>query len=157
MQHSIPSTRAISNQLTPSTQIFRPSTGPALHCIIMIGNPNDPLKKSPKSTPVSQFYLCVLDGKFNLLNVFCLWISVASSFVMRFWILSTAFILVEIASLAESQCRRCDQTITGKGPFIHYVSTFLVLKINTLEPKMGLADLKTSSDRKLLKIKVNGN
>ena len=44
---------------------------------------------------------------------------------MRFWISSIAFILAEIASLAESQCRRCDQSITGKGPFIYYVSTFL--------------------------------
>ena len=33
---------------------------------------------------------------------------------MRFWILSVAFILAEIIHLAESQCRRCDQSITGK-------------------------------------------
>ena len=33
---------------------------------------------------------------------------------MKFWILSVAFILAEIIHLAESQCRRCDQSITGK-------------------------------------------
>ena len=33
---------------------------------------------------------------------------------MKFWILSLAFTLAEMIHYAESQCRRCDQSITGK-------------------------------------------
>ena len=40
---------------------------------------------------------------------------------MRFWILFVAFILAEIIHLAESQCRRCDQSITGKAIIYNYL------------------------------------
>ena len=72
---------------------------------------SDGQKLIQRNPSLGQLCLSLLDGKYYNLRNFMV---SGAKVEMKFWILSLAFILAEIIHLAESQCRRCDQSITGK-------------------------------------------
>ena len=80
--------------------------------VLLLSLPKSDRKKLISRNPcLRQFCLSLLDGKYYNLRNFMV---SGAKVEMKFWILSVAFILAEIIHLAESQCRRCDQSITGK-------------------------------------------